>query len=54
MDEIPVTETAKYEVTCRTFGCGNENINILVDADVNTPSVVCGPCGQPITNITPV
>jgi hypothetical protein len=37
-----------YLVTCHTTGCENENISIeLIDPE---PTVICGACGQEITD----
>lgn len=36
--------------TCRTPGCGNYAVPIPVPEDPG--DVVCGPCGQPITDLT--
>jgi len=36
--------------TCHTTGCGNEHIPIPIAEVPGT--VVCGPCGQPITDLT--
>jgi len=52
IEEMP--PRAEYIVTCATAGCQNENIPISIKADATSPNVQCGPCGQPITNITPV
>lgn len=46
-------------VTCRTEGCGNEGHGIEIDMtapdddgnDVPVDSVICGVCGQPITDV---
>jgi len=35
-------------VTCHTRGCLNENIPIAI---LLTGTVICGPCGQVITDI---
>ena len=35
---------------CHTEGCGNGRVPIPVPDDAGT--VVCGPCGQPITDLT--
>lgn len=46
---IPITET----VICHTDGC--ENFDILIEVvTYQGYTVICGPCGQPITDITPV
>ena len=47
------TPIASYIATCTTVGCENADIPIQVTADATDPTVICGPCGQPITNITP-
>ena len=47
-------------VTCHTDGCENEGVPIEVDRSIDvgdgevveSPTVVCGPCGQQITDIT--
>jgi hypothetical protein len=37
-----------YIVTCHTTACENENIGIeFIDPE---PTVICGPCGQEITD----
>ncbi len=38
-------------VTCRTAGCANAGIAITlsVPTEPATPNVMCGVCGQPIT-----
>jgi hypothetical protein len=47
-------------VTCHTDGCPNADIPITIDLTHTDPdtgafetvgSVICGPCGQPITDI---
>lgn len=45
---------AEYTATCHTPGCGNEAIPITMEWD-GTPLdfCVCGPCGQPITDLDP-
>ena len=35
---------------CHTEGCGNAGLGIQIPVDAGT--VVCGPCGQPITDLT--
>ena len=35
---------------CHTEGCGNAGIGMQVPDDAE--AVVCGPCGQPITDLT--
>ena len=37
--------------TCKTNGCWNELKALEVPADV---TVICGPCGNPVTNITDI
>ena len=41
-----------YIVTCHTTGCENENIAIQFVDPADT--VICGPCGQEITDIVEV
>lgn len=36
--------------TCHTPTCENQGVPILVPEDAET--VVCGPCGQPITDLS--
>lgn len=38
--------------TCETDGCGNAYIPVPLPPDYGT--VVCGPCGTPVTNITDI
>lgn len=41
-----------YTATCRTPGCVNEGVVVpmtYTDEDGPPAAVVCGPCGQPIT-----
>ena len=51
MDEIIF---ADFIVTCHTDGCENSDIAIIIGADAENPIVVCGPCGQQITDVQPV
>lgn len=44
-------------LTCHTQGCGNEGVPIeldIIDPETGEPvsSVLCGPCGQPITDVS--
>lgn len=41
----------KRVATCHADGCGNAHVALVVPADGS--AVVCGPCGQPITDLTP-
>lgn len=51
MDDDPMF--VMFTVTCHTAGCGNADVPIDVLApDVDTPLVVCGVCGYPITTLT--
>lgn len=43
-----------YTVICHTEGCENENIAIVVPAAAENPCVICGPCGNQITDLVPV
>lgn len=38
--------------TCETSGCGNAYKPVPLPADYGT--VICGPCGNPVTNITDI
>ena len=53
-DSIPEPEdpeTTEIWATCRTEGCGSNGIPIHI---VGKPpfSIICGPCGQPVTDIS--
>lgn len=52
MDEEEL-ELIGLSVVCHTEGCENEDITIEVLADAQSPVVICGPCGQEITDVTP-
>jgi len=39
---------------CETVECMNYFIGINIEADPDSMYVVCGPCGNEITNIVPV
>lgn len=41
-----------HAVTCRTEGCMNEGYTLILTNPGHT--VVCGPCGQTITDVEPV
>lgn len=41
----------QYLVTCSSSGCENENIQIEIQAEDDTPIVICGPCSNQITDI---
>jgi len=43
------TELPMKHVVCRTPGCENDGITITLPCG---DAVYCGPCGQPITDIT--
>lgn len=40
-----------HAVTCRTEGCENEGYTLVLSQPGHT--IICGPCGQPITDIDP-
>jgi hypothetical protein len=42
---------ADYVATCHTKKCINEDIPITIASDANSPLIVCGPCGQYISDI---
>lgn len=44
----------EYTATCRTEGCENENIGIVVPAAAIDPCVICGACEVKITDLVPV
>lgn len=41
---------ALYDTHCATEGCPNGEFTIRVPAGVNNPVVICGGCGQLITD----
>jgi hypothetical protein len=41
----------EYTVTCETAECENKDIAITMLAPIIDPFFICGPCGQPITNV---
>lgn len=47
-DEV---EIAPYRVTCHTEECPNRDVAIDVGGSLEDPYVICGPCGQLITDI---
>ena len=40
-----------HAVTCRTEGCENAGYTLVLSNPGNT--VICGPCGQQVTDIDP-
>jgi soluble P-type ATPase len=52
--EFKMAEIANYFVKCLTEECENKDIKIEVIADLNNPYVICGACGNQITDITAV
>lgn len=44
----------KFEVVCHTNGCENGELAIVIDTPDEVPVVMCGPCGQEITDVTAV
>jgi transcription elongation factor Elf1 len=47
-------EFIEYQVTCRTEGCENSDITINIQAPKENAHIVCGVCGQQITDVTPI
>ena len=47
-------ETAQFDVTCHTNGCGNQDIVLRVIASKTDPFVVCGACETQVTDVTPI
>lgn len=41
-----------HAVTCRTEGCMNNGYTLILTNPGHT--VICGPCGQPISDVEPV
>lgn len=48
MDDAPALVNAT--VTCHTLGCGNAEVAITLPV---SEVVVCGPCGELITDVVP-
>lgn len=48
---MTVDETRTLTVTCRTAGCGNADIDIVLQVPVDPPDlpVYCGVCGELIS-----
>lgn len=44
-------DLAKFNVMCETDQCANFGLTINVIGDKNNPSVICGSCGQNISNV---
>jgi hypothetical protein len=44
----------RFIVTCEIQDCLNFNVPIDVPLDPITLNVICGPCGNEITNIVPI
>jgi hypothetical protein len=44
-------EFREMVVTCKTVGCENKDVSITVNVpDEPNPRVICGPCGNEITD----
>jgi hypothetical protein len=41
---------ALYDTHCETVGCANGEFTIRVTAMASEPNVICGGCGNPITD----
>jgi hypothetical protein len=41
----------RFNVTCHTEGCENAEISIEISSYDEQPTVICGPCAQPIIDI---
>lgn len=54
MDNFILPEMAEFNVTCHTTGCENSEIVILINAVADSPYIICGPCGNQITDIVNV
>lgn len=48
-----MSEQVNHTVVCETTGCGNEGEPILLELPPNIAAVMCGACGQTVSNITP-
>ncbi len=51
MDDIIFKE---YDVVCHNSECENSEITICVNAPLNNPYIVCGPCGVKIEDLSTV
>ena len=52
IDEQPPA-MAEYDAVCHTADCPNEGVAIHTTAPAEGPIVICGPCSQAITDLTP-
>jgi hypothetical protein len=52
--EFKAPEMANYNVKCVTDSCENKDVKIEVASTVENPYVICGACGNQITDITAV
>lgn len=52
MDSLDFPQ-ASYLVACRTEGCENAGVEIVVLAAVDDPQVTCGPCAAEILDVKP-
>lgn len=48
-----MSELIMREVVCATADCGNEGEPILLELPPNIAAVMCGACGQTVSNIAP-
>ena len=55
MDNIidPTQPVLQFNVACHTEGCENLDIVIEIPSYDQEPTVICGPCGNVITDIKP-
>lgn len=49
---IPPVQTVPYVGVCRTSGCESEDVPLHLELIEGT-QVVCGQCGEQITDLTP-
>ena len=49
MEEQPTL--LSYEATCKSIGCGNEDITLEIQAPEEDFTVLCGVCAKEITQV---
>jgi hypothetical protein len=54
VDNFEMPEMAEFDATCHTAECENAGITIRLSAVVDSPHVVCGPCGIQIEDVISV
>jgi hypothetical protein len=49
-----MSDFSLFNVTCHQSNCFNFEQTIAINAVTDSPNVICGPCGNEITDIQPV